>query len=114
MDLIHLPIDERVSLDGNRKAQVVKTLHESVRQQIEKRNRVCPTKANKRRKHVVFQPDDWVLVHMRKKRFQSYNHEEMTHFRSLRGSKTMLIKLICHVSMVLMLPLMFLVLLCLM
>jgi hypothetical protein len=24
MDLIHLPIDERVSLDGNRKAQVVK------------------------------------------------------------------------------------------
>jgi len=29
MDLIHLPIDERVSLDGNRKAQVVKTLHES-------------------------------------------------------------------------------------
>jgi len=32
MDLIPLPIDERVSLDGNRKAQVVKTLHESVRQ----------------------------------------------------------------------------------
>jgi len=33
MDLIPLPIDERVSLDGNHKAQVVKTLHESVRQQ---------------------------------------------------------------------------------
>ena len=31
MDLIPLPIDERVSLDGNRKAQVEKTLHESVR-----------------------------------------------------------------------------------
>ena len=41
MDLIPLPIDERVGLDGNRKAQVVKTLRESVRQQIEKRNRVC-------------------------------------------------------------------------
>jgi len=27
MDMIPLPIDERVSLDGNRKAQVVKTLH---------------------------------------------------------------------------------------
>jgi hypothetical protein len=24
MDLIHLPVDEKVSLDGNRKAQVVK------------------------------------------------------------------------------------------
>jgi len=58
MDLIPLPIDERVSLDGNRKAQVVKTLHECVRQQIEKRNRVYATKANKGRKHVVFQPGD--------------------------------------------------------
>jgi hypothetical protein len=26
---------------------------------------------------------------------QSYNHEEMSHFRSLKGSMTMLIKLIC-------------------
>ena len=40
IDLIPLPIDERVSLDGNRNAQVVKTLHESVRQQIE-RGIVC-------------------------------------------------------------------------
>ena len=31
MDLILLPVDERVCLDGNRKAQVVKTLYESVR-----------------------------------------------------------------------------------
>jgi hypothetical protein len=31
---------------------------ESVRQQIEKRNRVYATKANKGRKHVVFQPND--------------------------------------------------------
>jgi hypothetical protein len=54
MDLIPFPIDERVSLDGNRKAQMVKTLHESVWQQIVKRNRVYATKANKGRKHVVF------------------------------------------------------------
>jgi len=65
MDLIALPVDERISLDGNRKAQVVKTLHESVRQQIEKRNHVYSTKANKGCKHVVFQPNDWVWVHMR-------------------------------------------------
>jgi len=58
IDLIHLPVDERVRMDDNRKAQVVKTRHESVRQQIEKRNRVYATKANKGRKHVVFQLDD--------------------------------------------------------
>jgi hypothetical protein len=34
MDLIPLSIDEMVCLDGNRKAQVVKTLHESMQQQI--------------------------------------------------------------------------------
>jgi hypothetical protein len=58
MDLIHLLVDERVSLDGNHKAQVVKTLHESVWQQIEMWNRIYVTKANKGRKHVVFQPDN--------------------------------------------------------
>jgi len=77
MDLIPLPIDERVSLDGNRKAQVVKTLHESVVQQIEKRNRVYATKANKGRKHVVFQPVDWVWVHMRKERFPVHRKSKL-------------------------------------
>jgi hypothetical protein len=42
---IVIGFDERVSLDGNHKAQVVKTLHESVQQQIEKRNHVYATKA---------------------------------------------------------------------
>jgi len=38
LDLIPLPIDERVSLDGNKKAQVVKDLHTKIQQQIEKKN----------------------------------------------------------------------------
>jgi hypothetical protein len=45
-------------LDGNHKAQVVKELYESVRQQIKKRNHVYTTKANKGYKQVVFQPKD--------------------------------------------------------
>jgi hypothetical protein len=55
MDSIHLPIDERVSLDGNHKSQVVKTLHENVWQHIEKRNRIYANKANKGCKQVVFE-----------------------------------------------------------
>jgi hypothetical protein len=35
LDLIPLPVDERVSLDGNQKAQVVKDLHAKIQQQIE-------------------------------------------------------------------------------
>jgi hypothetical protein len=32
LDLIHLPVDEMVSLDGNQKAQVVKDLHAKIQQ----------------------------------------------------------------------------------
>ena len=38
LDLIHLPVDERVNLDGNKEAQVVKDLHAKIQQQIEKKN----------------------------------------------------------------------------
>jgi len=77
MDLMALLVDERVSLDSNRKAQEVKTIHESVRQQIEKRNRVCATKANKGCKHVVFQPGDWVWVLMRKEIFLAHRKSKL-------------------------------------
>ena len=36
LDLIPLPMNERVSLDGTQKTQVVKDLHVKIRQQIEK------------------------------------------------------------------------------
>jgi hypothetical protein len=48
--VIPLPLNESVSLDGNRKAWMVKALYECVRQEIEKRNHVYTTKANKGRK----------------------------------------------------------------
>ena len=66
MDLIPLPCEERVSLDGEQKAKMVRQLHEGVRMQIEKKNRLYASKANKGRKLVVFQPGDWVWVHMHK------------------------------------------------
>jgi hypothetical protein len=47
LDLIHLPVDKRVSLDGTQKAQVVKDLHAKIRQQIKKKNEQCAHKANK-------------------------------------------------------------------
>ena len=66
MDLIPLLCEERVSLDGEQKAKMVRQLHERVRLQIEKKNRLYASKANKGRKLVVFQLGEWVWVHMRK------------------------------------------------
>jgi len=44
----------------------VKKLHEQVRDQLEKKNESYERQANKGRRKVVFQPRDWVWVHMRK------------------------------------------------
>jgi hypothetical protein len=38
LDLLPLRVDEKTSLDGQKKAEMVKKLHESVRQHIEKKN----------------------------------------------------------------------------
>jgi hypothetical protein len=47
LDLIPLPVDKMVSLDGNKKAQVVKDLHAKIRQLIEKKNEQYVNKANR-------------------------------------------------------------------
>jgi hypothetical protein len=41
MDLIPLPFKERVSLDGEKKAKMVRQLHERVRLQIERKKIYC-------------------------------------------------------------------------
>ena len=69
MDLIPLPIDDRVCLDGKRKAELVKQIHEKTRLHIEEKNKIYASKANKGRKRVQFEPGDWVWVHLRKERF---------------------------------------------
>ena len=69
LDLLPLPINEMTSLDGQKNAEMVKKLHESVRKHIEKKNEQYATKANKGRQQVLFELDDWVWVYMRKERF---------------------------------------------
>ena len=77
MDLIPLPFEEKVSLDGEKKAKMVRQLHEGVRLQIEKKNRLYASKANKGCKLVIFQPGDWVWVHMRKERFPNQRKSKL-------------------------------------
>jgi hypothetical protein len=119
LDLLPLPIDEKTSLDGQKKAEMVKKLHESVRQHIEKKNEQYSTKANKGRRQVIFEPGDWVWVHMRKERFPTrggpnYILEGMVHFKSLRESIITHTSWIFLVSITIVLHLMFLIFLLLM
>jgi hypothetical protein len=70
-------VNERTSLDGQKKAEMVKKLHESVRQHIEKKNEQYANKANKGRRQVIFEPGDWVWVHMRKERFPARRRSKL-------------------------------------
>ena len=69
LDLTSLPLSERVNLDGKKKAEFVKMIHEKARLNIERRTKQYVHQANKGRKKVVFQPGDWVWLHLRKDRF---------------------------------------------
>ena len=60
LELLPLLVKEITSLDGQKKAEMVKKLHESVRKHIEKKNEQYATKANKGRRQVLFKLGDWV------------------------------------------------------
>ena len=66
LDLAPLPLEHVMNLDGEQKAELVKSLHEKARQRIAKTNDANTNKANKGRKRVVLEPGDWVWVHLRK------------------------------------------------
>src|SRR3989475_9338554 len=69
LDLVSLPTNEFLSLDGEKKAKLVKEMHEKAKERIERRNKTYADSANKGRKDVQFQKGEWVWVHFRKERF---------------------------------------------
>ncbi|XP_019432645.1 PREDICTED: uncharacterized protein LOC109339632, partial [Lupinus angustifolius] len=70
LDLLPIPNESILKhKDGWAKAEYVQQLHEQVKIQIEKKNASYAKQANKGRKQVLFEPGDWVWVHMRKERF---------------------------------------------
>jgi hypothetical protein len=77
LDLMHLPVDGRSSLDGQKKAELVKSLHERVRLQIAQKNERVASQANKGQRRVIFEPGDWVWVHMGKERFPTHRRTKL-------------------------------------
>ena len=69
LDLMPLPLSEHTSLDGKKKAEVVRLLHEKVWANIEKRTKQFARHANKGRRQLLFEPGNWVWLHMRKEPF---------------------------------------------
>ena len=67
LDLLPLPNTSLLKhKDGKTKAEFVKKFHKQVKLQIDKKNEGYAKHANKWRKKVVFDSDDWVWIHTRK------------------------------------------------
>ncbi|KAM7486464.1 hypothetical protein LguiA_002473 [Lonicera macranthoides] len=77
LDLTPLPLSERVNLDGKKKAELVKQIHEKARLSIERRTEQYAQQANKGRKKIVFEPGDWVWLHLRKERFPEHRRSKL-------------------------------------
>jgi len=69
LDLLPLPLHERVNMEASKRADYVKKLHEKTREAIEKKGKNIAAARNQSRKQVLFQPGDMVWVHLRKDRF---------------------------------------------
>ncbi|XP_073063949.1 uncharacterized protein [Primulina eburnea] len=69
LDLMSLPVSERLNMDVKKKAEFVRGLHEKAKANIEKKNEQYVKQANKGKKKVVFEKGDWVWLHLRKERF---------------------------------------------
>ncbi|KAH9658315.1 Endonuclease [Citrus sinensis] len=76
LDLLPLPIDERASMDGKRKLNLSSNCMRE-HDNTEKRAEQYATQANKGCKQVVFQPGDWVWVHMRNERFPAQRRSKL-------------------------------------
>jgi hypothetical protein len=99
-NLILFYVDESVILDGNRKALVVKTLQRVCGNKLKRRTVCMQLKPIKGANMLSFSPAIGFGYICTRSDFQpignpSYIHEKMSHFRSLRGSMTVLIKLVC-------------------
>jgi hypothetical protein len=77
LDLLPLPLHERVNMEASKRADYVKQIHAATRAAIEKKGKNIAAARNQSRKQVLFQPGDMVWVHLRKDRFPQLRRSKL-------------------------------------
>ncbi|KAK1653153.1 hypothetical protein QYE76_070958 [Lolium multiflorum] len=77
LDLLPLPIHERVNMEASKRADFVKKIHVKTKELIEKKGKSNAARMNKKRKEMLFKPGDMVWVHFRKES-NSFNVADLT------------------------------------
>ena len=60
LDLLPLPIQERVNMDASKRADFVRKIHVKTKELIEKKGKSNAARMNKKRKEMLFKPGDMV------------------------------------------------------
>jgi hypothetical protein len=68
-DLLPLPLHEHANMEASKRAGYVKKIHMKTKQEIERKSKYYAAKANKNHKKMIFEPGDFVWVHLWKDRF---------------------------------------------
>ncbi|KAK1677405.1 hypothetical protein QYE76_038253 [Lolium multiflorum] len=69
LDILPLPLHERINMDFDKRTAAVKKLHEETRATIQEHVRRQATRLNAKKKERIFQEGDLVWIHLRKERF---------------------------------------------
>jgi hypothetical protein len=69
LDILPLPLQERVNMDASARASYIKKMHEDTRRTIERQVERVTAKRNTNKHPMVFKPGDLVWLHLRKDRF---------------------------------------------
>ncbi|XP_072081053.1 uncharacterized protein [Arachis hypogaea] len=77
LDLLPLPLSDIVTLDVEGKAEKVKAMHLKARESLEQKNKLIAQRVNKGRRQLIFEPGDWVWVHLRKERFPTQRKSKL-------------------------------------
>ena len=78
LDLLPIPIlDEVLRKDGFEKTYFIKDLYHHIKLQIERKVGKYVEHANKGRKALIFEPGDWVWLHLRKDRFPTQRKSKL-------------------------------------
>jgi len=75
LNLLSLPVNEMVNLDKNKKVEMAKKLYECLK--TNKKNEQYVSRTNKGYKHIIFELDDWVWMHMRKEKFLDHRKSKL-------------------------------------
>src|SRR3954451_4801487 len=77
LDLLPLPLHERVNMDVKKRAEFMKKLHQQTRDTIEQQVTRQVEKMNMNKKERVFQEGDLVWMHFSKNRFPQEQNSKL-------------------------------------